>query len=197
MSKDTRIKKNQRLSPATEFKPGQHWRERKPWWDREWLDAEYTTKNRSAAEIASEWGVTENAILFWLSKHKIPTRSMAKIRAMKHWGAVGEKNPMFGKRGILNANWQGGLTPLRQKIYATSEWQALARQVKKRDKSCRLCESSERLEIHHIDPFSQAPLLVLDIGNVILLCHNCHKKLRRKEHLWKKKLLNLLSKERS
>jgi hypothetical protein len=179
-----------------QFKKGQHWRERKPWWDREWLDTEYTTKKRSAAEIAAEGDVTENAILFWIAKHKIPTRKMTEIRAMKHWGVSGEKNPMFGKRGILNANWQGGMTPARQQIYARSEWRQLVRQVYARDKCCRLCESLVKLEIHHIDPFSQAPLLMLDIGNVILLCHNCHKKLRRKEHLWKRKLFNLIKTER-
>jgi hypothetical protein len=189
---DTRIKKGQHLSRATEFQKGQHWRTRKPYWDREWLRVEYEDKKKSAAEIAAQFGITENAILFWLAKHKIPTRTMTEVRAIKHWGCEGEKNPQFGKRGVLNAQWQGGLTPLRQRIYARAEWRQLVRAVYARDKSCRLCGSVDRREIHHIDPFSQSPLLMMDIGNVILLCHDCHKKIRRKEHRWKKKLYQLI-----
>jgi hypothetical protein len=180
------------MTNSGQFKKGQHWRKPAPWWNREWLVNEYATKQRSAAEIAADGSVTENAILFWLAKHKIPTRKMTEIRAIKHWGAAGEKNPQYGKRGILNAQWQGGLSPLRQRIYARAEWRQLVRAVYARDKVCRLCESKDRREIHHIDPFSQSPLLMLDIGNVILLCHECHKKLRKKEHRWKKKLYQLI-----
>ena len=35
-------------------------------------------------------------------------------------------------------------------------------------------------------------LLVFDTGNMILLCDQCHQKMRGKEKSWKKKLLNLL-----
>lgn len=190
------IKRGDHISPGTEFKKGEHWRPRQPWWSREWLDGEYNQKKRSAAEIASAGGVTENAILFWLKKHKIPTRSMVEIRSFKHWGAEGKANPMFGKRGILNANWKGGLTPLRQRIYARSDWRSLVRAVYARDKSCRMCGEKSRLEIHHIDPFSQSPLLMLDIGNVILLCFDCHRSIRGKENRWKRKLFRLIQTER-
>ena len=176
------------------FQKGQHWRPKRPYWNREWLLSEYLDKKRSAADIAIEFKVTENAILFWLAKHKIPTRSISEVRKIKRWGAAGEKNPMYGRTGILNPNWQGGLTPLRQSFYAQREWKKLSRDVHKRDKVCRLCESSLQLEIHHIEPFSQAPLLVMDIGNVILLCKECHKKMRRKEKLWRKKLYALIEK---
>jgi hypothetical protein len=174
------------------FQKGQHWRPRREYWEREWLYEEYITKQRSAENIAAQFSITENAILFWLGKHKIPTRSVSDVRKIKHWGAAGEKNPMFGKTGVLNPNWRGGLTPLRQQFYSRPEWKKLVRDVRKRDKYCRLCSSDEKLEIHHIEPFSQAPLLVMDIGNVILLCHKCHKKMQRKENRWRKKLYALI-----
>jgi len=190
--KKGRFIKGQSASPATQFKTGQHWRPKKPYWEKEWLESEYIDKKRSASEIAEQFGITDNAILFWIDKHGIPTRSTSEVRSIKSWGAVGPANPMYGKTGILNPNWKGGLTPLRQEIYAKSEWRQAARAVRKRDKVCRLCGSNNETEIHHIDPFSQAPLLVMDIGNMILLCGPCHRKMRGKENRWKKKLFRLI-----
>ena len=192
MKRDTRIKPGQHLSPATEFKPGKHWRPKKPYWDRESLRKEYEEKHQSASEIAKRFGVTENAIFYWLDKHHIPRRAMSDVRRIKHWVAKGKANPMYGKRGILNHNWCGGLTPSRQRIYAKSEMRQAMRDVHKRDRICRLCGSGKNLEIHHIDPFSQSPLLVMDIGNMILLCVPCHKKLRGKERRWRRRLYKLI-----
>lgn len=70
-----------------------------PFHDRRWLEREYLTNKRSASDIAKECGVTENNILFFLQKHGVSARSMEQIRAQKYWGAIGAKNPMFGKRG--------------------------------------------------------------------------------------------------
>ena len=117
---------------------------------------------------------------------------MREIRAANHWGAAGEKNPMHGRRGVLNPNWKGGRAPLRQRIYSSSEWKRFSRAVRKRDQSCRLCESIEKLEIHHIHPFSQAPLLVMFMGNAILLCAACHRKMLGKEKRWARRLLKLI-----
>lgn len=180
---------------STRFKKGEHWRKPSPLWDKEWIRNAYVVRGKSAAEIASMFSVTEAAVLFWLRKHGIPRRSMAEIRAAKHWGSVGEKNPMYGKRGVLNPNWSGGLTPLRQTYYGKSEMRQAMRDVYIRDKSCRLCGSEDQMEVHHIDPFSQAPLLVMEIGNMILLCAKCHRKMRGKEMSWRKKLLKLINKK--
>lgn len=184
--------KGVRSSMGTEFKKGQHWRKRKPFWDYEWLFTEYIVKHRSSEDIGNQFGVGATAILFWLKKHKIAARNTSEVRAIKHWGECGEKNPMYGKRGILNPRWEGGFTPARQNIYAKSEWRQLARAVYARDRKCKMCGSKEKLEVHHIEPFSQCPLLVMDIGNVILLCHKCHNRLRGKEKRWRKKLIKLI-----
>jgi len=78
--------KGESYSPNTQFKPGQHWREKKPYWDKEWLSDEYVNKFRSANDIALQFGVTESAILFWLRKHKIKCRDVSEIRSRKYWG---------------------------------------------------------------------------------------------------------------
>ena len=119
---------------------------------------------------------------------------MSQVREVKYWGLEGKRNPMFGRRGVLNPNWRGGYTPLRQSIYASSDWKAFARAIRKRDKNCRLCGSEKHLEIHHIEPFSESPLLVMFIGNAIVLCDLCHHKILRKERRWRKRLLALIQK---
>ena len=81
------------------FLPGTHWRPHRIFREPEYLEREYATNGRSAASIASEHGVTENAILSWLSRHGIPRRTMAQVRQARHWGVSGEANPMFGKTG--------------------------------------------------------------------------------------------------
>jgi hypothetical protein len=162
------------------FKKGQHWRKPKPWWDRAWLDDQYTSQGKSAADIAREGGVTENAILFWLKKYGIRSRSMKEIRAAKHWGAVGSDNPMWNKRGELNPMWKGGITPERQAFYLSDEWKAACSTVWKRDKAtCRRCgiRHADSLDlpkhIHHIESFKNVALRA-DPSNLVLLCEVCH-----------------------
>lgn len=41
MSADGRFTKGHSRGVATRFKKGQHWRPRKPIWDKEWLEKEY------------------------------------------------------------------------------------------------------------------------------------------------------------
>jgi hypothetical protein len=195
--KDGRFVRGHHYNPATEFRKGQHWRSRKPWWQREWLVAEYVDQKKSAARIASEQGCDENNVLYWLKKHRIKTRTMREVRSIKHWGAVGPANPLFGKRGPLSSNWKGGLTPLRQAVYASWAWRKAKRRVHERDVCCRICKSSERLEIHHITPFHKAPERATDASNLILLCMKCHKKIEPKWKEWKIKLLNLIVGEES
>lgn len=106
--------------PNGQFQKGTHWRPRKTFWDKAWLETEYSLKRRSAAEIAAEVGCTENNILFWLKKHSIQTRTVSEVRAIKHWGLFGEKNPMFGKVGAANPRYVDGSSPERQRLYAQS-----------------------------------------------------------------------------
>lgn len=171
--------KGYRANPDTEFKPGTHWRPRKLFWDREWLYAEYVTKKRPANEIATEFGVTESAILFWLEKHSIPTRSMQEIRVQKHWGLSGKKNGMYGVRGKDNPNWKGGVTPERQAFYCFQEWASVVLQIWSRDKAtCQRCSARQKhneraMHIHHIAGFENIELRC-DLDNLILLCPECH-----------------------
>jgi hypothetical protein len=167
--------KGHHFSPETEFKKGQHWRPKKPYWGYEWLRHEYEDNFRSANEIAEQFGVTEAAILHWLRKHKIQRRDMSEIRTKKYWGLSGEQNGMFNKRGNENPNWRGGITPERQDFYTSIEWKKSCSAVYKRDNAqCQRCGSKNNLHIHHIVSFENEKLRA-DIDNLILLCADCHR----------------------
>ena len=40
---------------------------------------------------------------------------------------------------------------------------------------CQICESNEKLEIHHIEGVANNPIIANDADNCIIVCHNCHK----------------------
>lgn len=175
---DGRFKKGEHRSPATEFKPGQHWRPHQPFREKSWLEREYVEKQRSAGDIAREFGVQATAIYFWLHKHGIPRRSIAEARGAKYWGVRGAANGMYGQRGPLNYNWQGGITPERQALYSKAEWTAIVQAVWDRDHAaCRRCgamaASGVKLNVHHIAPFTVRRFRT-EIDNLVLLCTKCH-----------------------
>jgi len=150
----------------------------KPYHDHEWLRIEYIEKQRAAAEIAIDCDVTENNILFFLSKFDIPRRAMDEIRALKYWGASGPDNPMYGQTGKDNPNWKGGISPDRQAFYESREWNRACQNVWKRDKAaCQRCGVQAgglvEMHIHHIVSFAVKELRA-DPNNLVLLCRDCH-----------------------
>lgn len=61
-----------------------------------------------------QFGVTEGAIFYWLSRCGIARRTVSQARSIKKWGLYGKSNPMYGRIGNANPNWRGGVTPERQ-----------------------------------------------------------------------------------
>lgn len=170
------------------FKKGTHWRDPKPYWQREWLVAEYVTKGRSAAEIAKEQGCGCNNILYWIRKHGIETRTTSQSRTVKHWGASGPKNPMYGRVGDGNPNWKGGVAPERQKVYSRHEWKVIKRAVFERDRHCcRRCgcapSGHKNKQTHHIRGWARYPLLRLQMDNIITVCAPCHRWIHSSENV--------------
>ena len=166
-------------SPATQFKKGQHWRPRKPHWDRDWLQREYVDNKRSCSEIAAETGCRENNIHFWLKKHGIAARSVSEVRSMKHWGLPGSLNAMFGRTGALSPSYVDGSSPERQRAYVRAEGRAFLRAVYARDGyRCQRCAAPntgpKSLHAHHIKPWAGNPSVRFDMSNAVTLCRQCH-----------------------
>lgn len=140
----------------------------------------------SSSEIATRFDVTEANVLHFLRCYDIARRSMKEIRAKKHWGANGQANPMFGRRGSLSTNWKGGATPLRQSFYSSQEWKQACRAVYRRDSAtCQRCLVSARdtkLHVHHIVSFAYEPLRA-NPSNLTLLCNRCHRWVHSKKNV--------------
>ena len=180
--KKGRFIKNYHYSPDTEFKKGQHWREPKLYWDKNWLYNEYVIKKKSSGEIAKEQGCKPADILYFLGKFGIKRRTIKETRKIKYWGLKGKDNPMYGKRGKKNPRWQGGKSPFRQKIYSRSKWKELRKKILKRDNyQCVICgakhSSKNKLVVHHIYPISSFPEFAIEEWNLVTVCEKCHKKL--------------------
>jgi len=176
---DGRLVAGQRLSPATEFKPGQHWRTPQPFREKDWLTENYVVQQRSTGEIAKQFGTSGAAIFFWLRKHAIPRRSVAGARAIKHWGAEGPANPMYGKIGALNHNYVDGSSPERQRMYAQSEGKEFLRAAHRAGGyCCARCggkqDRANPLHVHHLKAWAGNPDLRFDLSNVAVLCRKCH-----------------------
>ena len=149
-----------------------------PYWNKGWLQGEYLLKGKAASTIAKEQGCSENNILYFLNKFKIPTRSVKEVRSIKHWGSNGKKNPMFGKTKEKNPNWKGGISAERQSFYASKKWKKVVQQVWKDSKGlCARCkimaQESGSYHVHHIVGFKDKSKRT-DINNLVLLCKECH-----------------------
>lgn len=92
----------------------------------------------------------------------------------------GNKNGMYGRIGLLNPNCKGGNTPERQRLYGSSKWQEILREVHARaNYKCQRCglkmSTEVRFNTHHIKPWQKYPRYRLDPNNIVLLCEDCHK----------------------
>lgn len=162
-----------------QFKKGTHWRPHAVFRERNYLLREYVGQGRSAADIATGHGVTEGAILFWLTKHGIPRRTVSQVRAIKHWGSSGAANPMFGKIGALNPRYVDGSSPERQRAYVSAVGREFLRSVLARDGyRCVRCGSGKKgpkgLHAHHVKPWAGNESLRFELTNAVTLCRSCH-----------------------
>lgn len=73
------------------------------------------------------------------------------------------------------------------------EYRDFRKAVRKRDKfKCKMCGSTEKLQVHHIIPWSKSYELRYTVSNGITLCKECHKSITRNEEIWSSYLSSLI-----
>lgn len=161
------------------FKPGEHWRPHQVFREKEWLEREYAERERSAADIAKDFGVTPGAINYWMRRYGIQKRSAGEARRLSGHSVSGHANGMFGKTGSLNPNYVDGSSVLRRNPDTERRWRVLRATVLSRDgKTCRRCGCApvgpRSLCIHHVKRWAGNPDERFNPDNVVTLCKACH-----------------------
>lgn len=172
------------------FVKGEHWRPRRPHWERAWLVEQYEVLGRSTGDIAAECQCSDANILAWLKKHGIARRSISQARSLKRWGVSGEDNPMHGKTGAANPRYVDGSSPERQRLYVQGAGRQFLRSVLARDGyRCVRCAAPKTtprsLHVHHLKPWAGNEALRLDMSNAATLCRPCHQWVHSKANLEK------------
>jgi 5-methylcytosine-specific restriction endonuclease McrA len=176
--------------------------------NREWLYLKYITEGLSTYEIAKIVNRNPKNIYCKLKDFEIPTRTRAETIQKNAWwkqglpskrigkhhsektkkqisktrtGKIypnlrGKNNGMYGKR---SANWKGGVTPERQKLYGQDLWKNIVKEVFERDNwLCQKCGGKHQhknpLHTHHIKSWADYPDNRFDLGNLITICKKCH-----------------------
>lgn len=103
----------------------------------------------------------------------VKTGMKSTLKGLKRPALSGEHHP----------NWQGGITPINQKIKNSQEYKTWRDSVFKRDNfTCILCYrrsgKGQKVVINadHIKPFSLFPELRFVVRNGRTLCVDCHRK---------------------
>jgi len=105
------------------------------------------------------------------------------------------RNMIIKHSGESSPNWKGGITPLYRCIRNSKTYRKWRNKISERDNnSCRCCNSTHKLNVHHITPFltlinsnniretTDGYLCeeLWDTSNGITLCESCHNMLHRK-----------------
>lgn len=144
--------------------------------NKDWLTFHYVDKRLSIPVIATMTGLTIATIFNWLKRFGIPLRPIHEAAVKKEF----------------HPNWQGGITPLFQKIRGCSKMTHWRRAVLGRGKNvCAECfATNTKVQVDHIkslaiivqtnniETLEQALLCeeLWDVNNGRILCVTCHKK---------------------
>jgi endogenous inhibitor of DNA gyrase (YacG/DUF329 family) len=101
--------------------------------------------------------------------------------------SIGENNPA----------WRGGVSEEKSRLCATKRYKDFVKEVLERDNhQCKVCQSNDRLEVHHIIPFYANKELFFVSTNGITLCYKHHQETKQKEEFYITIFNNILSTNR-
>jgi len=91
--------------------------------------------------------------------------------------------------------WEGGITEEHRKARASTKYKKWRCAVMERDSfECQLCDSDDKIQVHHIKKFSDYPDKRYEKSNGICLCVSCHKNVTGEEEKHEKKLRAIITK---
>jgi len=154
--------------------------------DYNWLK-EKRENGLNVQQIADLGGCSYHTIRKWLKIHKLQfspkekskfsglTQRNTKRTKGNYIVSDDTKNKIRASRSGAKSNfWKGGVSSDRANI---ARWTTqIAHSVhKKYNYKCQICQSSKKLNAHHIDPVWHNPDLAKSFENLITLCSDCHK----------------------
>lgn len=84
--------------------------------------------------------------------------------SLNHADVSGENNPMYGRKGELAPSYKDG------RSYFKGETHSKILQALGVKKECRICGSTDKIQVHHIDGNHKNN----EIINLVYLCCKCH-----------------------
>lgn len=146
-------------------------------------------QEKTMAEIADHFGVSEASVFTRLKQNGIigPSRSdrlKNYVRSDEHNRKIAEKLKL--RTGPLANNWKGGIATENNKERSRKEYKEWKLAVLKRDEFkcvvcgveqgsiCKCCGNKTLLHVHHIEPFAKNKKLRNAISNGESLCSKCH-----------------------
>jgi thymidylate synthase (FAD) len=161
--------------------------------DKNWL-LERRQKGYDIQTIANEAECSYHTIRKWLKIHNLKFTSAEKSK-LSGFKQRGQKRTIINKRKPLSEEalknvraarsgeksnfWKGGISSDRENIGRWTTEQS-AKVFKKYNYKCVICESSNKLNAHHIDPVWNNSDLAKDFNNLICLCKKCHQTIHGK-----------------
>jgi hypothetical protein len=158
----------------------------------------------STMKLAEEYNTSHTVIGGTLKRVGVKIRSLKEAHEFRD--ISGDKNPNYGGGcfGENNGNWQGGKLA---KFYKggnqiginNKKDRAFRKYIKTLDDyKCCMCDSKDKIEIHHITPWVENETLRYDEKNCLALCKSCHTKSDNKHHKEEEKikLLEYIEKNR-
>ncbi len=182
----------------------------------EWLWEHYIVKKWDCTQIARAVKRNSKRVWEWLIDLGIPTRPRGHDTShLPHGRPPGFKLSRAHRRRLRQARlsdgrapylrngkhwlktvprsqhpqWKGGITPERQRFYASDQWKRVCVKVWHRaDAACERCgkhhNTAKRrgtFAIHHIKSFAVRSLRAR-LSNLVLLCSGCHKFVHSKKN---------------
>ena len=135
--------------------------------NKKWLYEQYWTLEKSTRQIAKEFNIGRDSIIYWMKKHNIPSRTQLESwKGKKHSKEEKKKMSEALKGKYVGENswsWKGDKVGNRSLHY----W---VRKNKPKPEVCTICNEVKELELSNISGEYKR-----DINDYWYLCKKCHK----------------------